>query len=122
LDGQPGINSARWAQTPLGTRDFSHAIDRVSQEMADKPDFSAYFSCALSLVWPDGFDVTVEGIAYGHLTFPPRGQGGFGYDSIFIPEGYSITYAEMPLKQKQRISHRAIAIQKLMRACFAPHA
>jgi XTP/dITP diphosphohydrolase len=120
LDGQPGIYSARWAQTPEGTRDFTYAINRVNQEMADKIDLSAYFVCALSLVWPDGFDVTLEAKAYGHLTFPPRGNKGFGYDPIFIPEGHSITYAEMAPELKQRISHRAIAIQKMMRACFVP--
>lgn len=122
LSGQPGIYSARWARTPQGTVDFSCAINRITQEMAGKEDLSAYFVCALSLVWPDGVDVTLEGKAYGHLTFPPRGQGGFGYDSIFIPERYSITYAQMPPEQKQRISHRAIAIQKMMQTCFIPHA
>jgi XTP/dITP diphosphohydrolase len=119
LDGQPGIYSARWADRPDGTRDFSYAIDRVAQEMAIKDDLSAYFVCALSLVWPDGFDVTVEGRAYGHLTFPPRGEGGFGYDPIFIPEGHALTYAQMPPQLKQQISHRAVAIQQMMRACFA---
>lgn len=122
LDGQPGIYSARWAQTPYGTRDFSYAIDRVTQEMADKDDYSAHFVCALNLVWPDGFDVTVEGKAYGHLTFPPRGERGFGYDPIFIPEGHSMTYAQMSPEQKQRLSHRAVAIQEMIRECFAPHA
>jgi len=121
LDGQPGIYSARWAQQPDGTRDFSYAINRVAQEMADKADMSAYFVCALSLIWPDGFDVTVEGKAYGHLAFPPRGQKGFGYDPIFIPEGHSITYAEMVPKLKQCISHRAVAIQKIMQECFISH-
>lgn len=122
LEGQPGIYSARWAQRPDGTADFSFAINRISNEMADKEDYSAHFVCALCLVWPDGFDVTVEGKAYGHLTFPPRGEKGFGYDPIFIPEGHSITYAQMPPIQKQRISHRAIAIQEMIRKCFARHA
>jgi XTP/dITP diphosphohydrolase len=122
LDGQPGIYSGRWALNSDGTRDFSMAINRIAREMADKTDLSAYFVCALSLVWPDGFDVTLEAKAYGHLTFPPRGTQGFGYDSIFIPEGHSITYAQMSAKQKQSISHRGIAIQKMMKACFTPHA
>jgi XTP/dITP diphosphohydrolase len=122
LDGKPGIYSARWAQTPEGGRDFSYAVNRVEQEMADKEDRRAYFVCALSLVWPDGFDITVEGKAWGNLTFPPQGKNGFGYDSIFIPEGHCLTYAEMPSPQKQRISHRAIAIEKMMQACFVPHA
>ena len=122
LNGQPGIYSARWARTPDGTTDFSQAINRITQEMADKQDYSAHFVCALTLVWPDGFDITIEGKAYGHLTFPPQGNKGFGYDPIFIPEGHSITYAQMPPEQKQRISHRAIAIQKMIREYFLPHA
>lgn len=122
LNGQPGIYSARWAQTPQGNRDFSYAIHRVEQEIRGIQDFSAHFVCALSLVWPDGVDVTFEAKAYGHLTFPPRGQKGFGYDPIFIPEGYAMTYAEMSPEQKHRISHRAIAIRKLIQDCFVPHA
>jgi XTP/dITP diphosphohydrolase len=118
LNGQPGIYSARWAQTLQGNRDFSYAIQRVSQEMATQEDLSAHFVCALSLVWPDGDEAAVEGKAYGHLTFPPRGHRGFGYDPIFIPEGHSITYAEMAPEQKQRISHRAIALRQLIQACF----
>lgn len=122
LNGQPGIYSARWARISDGTTDFSQAISRITKEMADKEDYSAHFVCALTLVWPDGFDVTIEGKAYGHLTFPPQGTKGFGYDPIFIPEGHSITYAQMPPEQKQRTSHRAIAIQKMIRECFLPHA
>jgi XTP/dITP diphosphohydrolase len=122
MGGQPGIYSARWARAPDGTVDFSKAISRIAEEMADKQDYSAHFVCALSLVWLDGFDVTIEGKAYGHLTFPPQGQKGFGYDPIFIPEGHSMTYAQMRPEQKQRISHRAIAIQKMIRECFLQHA
>lgn len=122
LNDQPGIYSGRWAQTPEGGRDFGYAMDRVAQEMSDKEDLSAYFVCALSLVWPDGYEVAVEGRAYGHLSFPPRGDSGFGYDPIFIPEGHSKTYAQMAPELKRKISHRAIAIQKLIQACFTRHA
>jgi len=122
LDGQPGIYSARWAQKPDGTRDFSYAIERVASEMADKEDLSAYFVCTLSLVWPNGSDVTVEGKVHGHLAFPPRGNNGFGYDPIFIPEGHFLTFAEMSSHEKQQISHRANALQNLMRTCFSSHA
>jgi XTP/dITP diphosphohydrolase len=118
LGGQPGIYSARWAQTPDGNDNFARAIERIANEMATKEDFSAYFVCALSLVWPDGYDVTVEGIAYGHLTFPPRGEGGFGYDSLFIPKDHAISYAEMMPEQKQRLSHRAVALRQLIQKCF----
>jgi XTP/dITP diphosphohydrolase len=118
LGGQPGIYSARWAQTPQGNRDFGYAIQRISQEMASQEDLSAHFVCALSLVWPDGDEAIVEGKAYGHLTFPSRGHNGFGYDPIFIPEGHAITYAEMGPEKKQRISHRAVALRKLIQECF----
>ena len=120
LNGLPGIYSARWAQTPQGNRDFAYAIQRLSQEMAAHEDLSACFVCALSLVWPDGEGVAVEGKAWGHLTFPPRGDKGFGYDSIFIPEGHAITYAEMMPDRKQILSHRAVALRQLIRECFAP--
>lgn len=122
LDGKSGIYSARWAKQPDGTFNYAATIERIREEMENQQDFSAHFVCALSLVWPDGFDVTLEGKAYGHLTFPSRGTNGFGYDPIFIPEGHALTYAEMAPSQKQRISHRAVAIRKMIQTCFTPHA
>ena len=88
LDGAPGIYSARWA-APNG--DFDMAMQRVHDELkqVNANDFSAYFVCALALVWPDGYEVCVEGRVAGKVTWPPRGKFGFGYDAIFQPIGFS---------------------------------
>ncbi len=117
LDGAPGINSARWAGR---TRDFAKAITRVEKAMRGKDDRRAYFVCALSLAWPDGHVESFEGRADGELVFPPRGQKGFGYDPIFQPTGYQVSYGEMEPAAKLAISHRADAFRKLIAACFAP--
>jgi XTP/dITP diphosphohydrolase len=115
LDGAPGIRSARWAGAK---RDFAPAIERVHREMGRKKDRSAYFVCVLSLAWPDGHVESFEGRADGTIVFPPRGDKGFGYDPIFQPNGYSITYGEMEPAAKHSISHRADAFKKLIAACF----
>jgi XTP/dITP diphosphohydrolase len=70
------------------------------------------------LAFPNGHHEYVHGIAKGHLTFPPRGHEGHGYDPIFIPEGYDRTYAEMSLAEKNKISHRALAFQMMLQKCF----
>jgi XTP/dITP diphosphohydrolase len=118
LDGAPGIYSARWAGP---SKDFALAMDRVQRELEAAPDRKAdraAFICALALAWPDGHVEAVEGRLEGTLTFPPRGGRGFGYDPIFIPDGYTITCGEMDPAEKQAISHRADAFQKLKILCF----
>ena len=115
LNGDPGIYSARWAGPD---KDFAVAMERVRQELGTK-DPSAYFVCALALGWPDGHVESVEGKVFGHLTFPPRGERGFGYDPIFIPDGLNQTFGEMHEATKHRISHRARAFTQLVEACFA---
>jgi XTP/dITP diphosphohydrolase len=115
LGGAPGIRSARWAGAK---RDFAAAIERVRSELGRKKDRSARFICVLSLAWPDGHVESFEGQAEGTLVFPPRGDKGFGYDPIFQPNGYSITYGEMEPAAKHAISHRAEAFRKLIAACF----
>jgi XTP/dITP diphosphohydrolase len=118
LDGAPGIYSARWAGP---TKDFGLAMERVQRELEAAPDRKgdrAAFICALALAWPDGHVEAVEGRLEGTLTFPPRGGRGFGYDPIFIPDGYTITCGEMDPAEKQAISHRADAFQKLKLLCF----
>jgi XTP/dITP diphosphohydrolase len=116
LRGAPGILSARWAGEG---RDFTAAMARVEREMAGKADRAAAFACALALCWPDGICETVEGSVEGHLVFPPRGTRGFGYDPIFRPDGFDVTFGEMEPGMKHRISHRAVAFRKLARRCFA---
>jgi XTP/dITP diphosphohydrolase len=116
LNGAPGVNSARWAGPK---RNFTKAIARVEQEMSGKTDHQAHFVCVLSLAWPDGYVESFEGRASGVLIFPPRGDKGFGYDPIFQPTGYQITYGEMEPAAKLAISHRADAFRKLIAACFA---
>lgn len=115
LGGQPGIYSARWAGP---NKDFALAMKRVQSELGDSPDRSARFVCALSLAWPDGHCESFEGEVRGTLVFPGRGTKGFGYDPIFIADGYDITFAEMEPDEKHAISHRAHAFRQLVSACF----
>ncbi len=116
LNGAPGIYSARWAGPE---KDFGLAMRKIQNAMDDSPVKTARFICALSLAWPDGHCETVEGKVEGTLTFPPRGEHGFGYDPIFIPEGFDITFGEMDPARKHEMSHRADAFRKLVAACFA---
>jgi XTP/dITP diphosphohydrolase len=112
LEGQPGILSARWA----GAHGDDQAnLDLVLHQMKDVADNlrQAKFVCAAALVMPDGKQFVVEGEICGSLTFSPRGSNGFGYDPIFVPDGYQITTAEMDPKEKNLISHRAIAFRRL---------
>jgi XTP/dITP diphosphohydrolase len=114
LGGAPGIYSARWAGPD---KDFAVAMARVQQEIGDG-DRAAYFVCALALAWPDGHFEAVEGRVHGRLVFPGRGIHGFGYDPIFIPNGYDITFGEMDPNEKHRMSHRADAFRQLVARCF----
>lgn len=117
LGGAPGVFSARWAGPE---RDFGLAMSKVEAAVADSgaEDFSARFVCALALSWPDGHDEVFEGEVTGLLIFPPRGSRGFGYDPIFVPAGYHVTFGEMDPEEKHAISHRADAFRKLLKACF----
>jgi len=114
LDGAPGIYSARWAG-PDG--DFNAAMARVHDEIGAR-DRHAWFACALALCWPDGHCEIFEGRVDGTLVWPPRGKRGFGYDPMFLPAGDEETFGEMDPDAKHRISHRADAFAKLVRACF----
>ena len=114
LGGAPGIYSARWAGPD---KDFNLAMHRVEQELGDR-DPAAHFVCALALAWPDGHVEAFAGKVFGRLTFPPRGDRGFGYDPIFIPTGFDTTFAEMDPAAKHRMSHRADAFRQLVERCF----
>ncbi len=117
LSGAPGIYSARWAGEP---RDFTFAMKKVEKALKESgtEDYSARFICALCLAWPDGHCEVFEGEVCGRLVFPPRGDNGFGYDPIFIAEGYDITFGEMDPEEKHSISHRADAFRKLTIGCL----
>lgn len=120
LHGLPGIFSARWAEDAQGKRDWMRAMERVWREVeAAGPEagHDAHFACALSLAWPnDGQIDSFEGRVQGTLAWPPRGDKGFGYDPMFVPAGYHVTFGEMDPAEKHRISHRAAAFRKLVRA------
>ncbi|HEX3365035.1 RdgB/HAM1 family non-canonical purine NTP pyrophosphatase [Phenylobacterium sp.] len=115
LDGSPGIYSARWAGPG---RDFTVAMKKVEERLEETgaKDFAAWFTSALAVAWPGGPAVVVEGRVDGALTFPPRGDRGFGYDPIFIPEGETLTFGEMDPITKDAMSHRARAFAKLKAA------
>lgn len=116
LDGAPGIYSARWAGPD---KDFSVAMRRVEQELASRSDRRAHFVCALAVAWPEGHIETFEGRVNGSLVWPPRGDRGFGYDPVFVADGYDETFGEMDPAFKHRISHRADAFRQLVAACLA---
>ncbi len=120
LGGAPGIYSARWAGPE---KDFTAAMQKVEsallESMTVADGYEAHFVCVLALCWPDGHTETFEGKVFGNLTFPPRGDKGFGYDPIFIPQGHQLTFAEIEPAKKHTISHRAQAFRKLIDACFA---
>jgi XTP/dITP diphosphohydrolase len=117
LDGAPGIHAARWGGPD---RDFSIAMARVHRELeaSGETDARANFTCALALASPDGTAQVFEGKVFGTLTWPPRGTRGFGYDPIFVPDGYGETFGEMEPKLKNALSHRMRAFEQLMEAAY----
>ncbi len=120
LNNEPGVYTADWAETPNG-RDFVMAMtkthDKLEAVNAPHPR-RARFCSTLVLAWPDGHDEVFEGKANGSLVWPMRGQIGHGYDPIFMPDGYDITFGEMAFEKKNEISHRADAFAKLVKGCF----
>ncbi len=120
LDGAPGVYTADWAETPNG-RDFPMAMEKTWNLLEEKNapfPRKAAFNCTLCLAWPDGHDEIFEGKVEGQVTWPMRGEQGFGYDPIFVPDGFDITFGEMDPEKKQDMSHRADAFRKLVKGCF----
>ncbi|MBN07515.1 MAG: non-canonical purine NTP pyrophosphatase, RdgB/HAM1 family [Rhodospirillaceae bacterium] len=115
LGGDPGIYSARWAGP---SKNFQSAMRKVEDGLRGEKDRTSRFVSALTLAWPDGHTVSVEGTVRGELTWPPRGDRGFGYDPVFVPVGYDITFGEMDPVEKHQISHRADAFRKLVDLCL----
>lgn len=118
LDGAPGVRTADWAQRPDGTRDYAMAMAKVAKLAGDATDRRAWFTSALVLAWPDGHTEGVEGQVHGHWVTQPRGDKGFGYDPMFIPDGEQETFGEMPPEAKARLSHRSRAFAALAARCL----
>ncbi len=118
LNGDPGVYSARWAGPE---KDFYKASETIVKKLeeSDANNRSAAFICALALAFPDGREtLTFEGRIEGRFVWPPRGDKGFGYDPVFVPDGYGETFAEMNPDLKNKISHRAQAFEKFVQQCF----
>ena len=127
LDGAPGIRSARWAGPD---RNFGRAMERIETLLQKAGALAAaqrraHFISALCVAWPDGHLEEFEGRVDGTLIWPPRGRHGFGYDPMFLPDGYARTFGEMSGDEKQALppngsglSHRARAFLQLAQACL----
>jgi XTP/dITP diphosphohydrolase len=114
LGGAPGIYSARWAGP---AKDFRNAMQRVHSELGDR-NRSARFVAVLALAWPDGDIELFRGEVAGRLVWPPRGERGFGYDPMFVPEDGVQTFGELEPADKHKISHRARAFARLVEGCL----
>jgi XTP/dITP diphosphohydrolase len=115
LNGEPGIYSARWAGKD---KDFKLAIKKIEKKLIkidphSNIKYRSHFCCALALSFPNGRTISFQGKVYGQLQFPAKGLNGFGYDPIFVPNGYKKTFGEMNYSYKERISHRQKAFKKL---------
>ena len=117
IGGDPGIFSARWAGP---RKDFSIAMAKVHEALEALGDVQhdAHFTCALCLAWPDDHVEVFEGYVHGTIVWPPKGDKGFGYDPIFVPNGFDLTFGEMDPDQKHAMSHRADAFGQMIHACF----
>ncbi len=125
LDGRPGVYTADWAERQWfegsAGRDWYMAMGKVEGMLSGQgPNVprDAWFSCVLAIAWPDGESAVYEGRVNGALTWPPRGEMGFGYDPVFVPEGYDKTFAELDPPEKHAMSHRADAFKKLVAEQF----
>ena len=118
LNGAPGIFSARYAGTH---GDDLANLNKVLENMEGVLDRSAAFHCAAAFAKPDGFELVVEEKLLGRLTTTPIGESGFGYDPIFIPDGFEITTAQMNPALKDQISHRGMAFRALIPKVLSAH-
>lgn len=129
LQGAPGVYTANWAETPDGTRDFGVAMQRAEVAMqevgaVEPAQRKGRFVAVICLAWPSGEAEYFRGEAEGTLVWPPRGEKGFGYDPVFVPDGHTRTFGEMTAEEKhgwkpgqeEALSHRAKAFQKFARA------
>ena len=121
LKGAPGIYSADWAIMADGSRDFDMAMAKLIKEIqrsdSHKP-YTANFVCSLILYWPDGHFEKFEGNIEGEIVWPGKGGNGHGYDPVFLPYGYKETFGQMDRWDKNKISHRGLAMENLLATCF----
>lgn len=110
LNGEPGVYTKRYAEQHGG---FPKVFDVLAERMKDNPDKSAYFNCTMALVIDETQAEVFEGIFEGDILPAPRGEKGFGYDPVFVPKGYDKAVAELSENEKNTISHRALALQKV---------
>ena len=110
LNGAPGVKSARYASE---SKNFQDNINKLLQNMKGKEGDSARFRTVISLIW-DNEEYSFEGVSEGKIIDTPRGERGFGYDPVFVPNGSNKTFAEMSLEEKNVFSHRRIATDKLV--------
>ncbi|OJU01105.1 MAG: non-canonical purine NTP pyrophosphatase, RdgB/HAM1 family [Rhizobium sp. 63-7] len=131
LGGAPGVYTANWAEREDGSRDFAMAMEKVETALqkAGATHFesrTARFVSVLCLAWPDGHVEMFRGEVEGHVVWPPRGTQGFGYDPVFQPVGYDLTFGEMSAEEKhgwkpgdaQALSHRARAFKLFVETCL----
>ncbi len=114
LNGAPGIYSARYATNENGERDFDYGMKKLWDEVGDNADKSAMFVAVLALVMPNEMEFVARGEVNGTLCYPPRGEHGFGYDPMFMPEDETQTFAELGKVGKEKYSHRKRAFLGLM--------
>ena len=114
LGDEPGIYSARYASLDGENADDEANNALLLKKLSDKEDKSAHYTAAIALVYPDGREVTAEGYMYGKIITERRGDRGFGYDPIFVPDGETRTVAEMTDEEKNAISHRAKGLAALL--------
>ena len=120
LNGDPGVYTADWAGP---SRDWMMAMRNVEEKLQAAGAVTAQqrrasFNCTLLVLWPDGTERIYVGTVRGHLTWPPVGAFGHGYDPVFVPEGAEVSFAQMSHEQKNRISHRARALELLLKDLF----
>jgi XTP/dITP diphosphohydrolase len=114
LGGAPGIYSARFASDKDGNASDEANNALLLEKLSCVTDRSAHYTAAIALVYPDGRTVTAEGYMYGDILESPRGEGGFGYDPLFVIKGESRTVAEMTPEEKNAVSHRKKALEGLL--------
>lgn len=114
LGGDPGVRSARYAGEE---HDYDANNTKLLAELKDVPDDkrTAHFVTVITMIYPDGEKLVARGECHGHITREKRGEGGFGYDPVFVPDGYDKSFAELGTDFKNTISHRARALEELER-------